>query len=113
MIFTYWLTVDHVHDGDTIYGVLDLGLGHYLGRAPSPLFGVRFYGINAPELSTQAGKDCRDYLMSLVLPGDTLRVDSYGWDKYALRVDAIPYLADGRSLCQVMLDHGGGTVVYP
>lgn len=116
MIFTYYFTVDHVHDGDTIYGVLDLGLGHYLGRAPSPLVGIRFYGINTPELSTPEGKLCRDYLKTLVVPGVVLKVDTYSWDKYSGRVDGVPYLPDPDNcpseidLCGMMLNFGHGTV---
>lgn len=110
--FTYWFWLDHVHDGDTIYGVLDKGLGEYLGRPPSPQFGIRFYGINAPELSTAAGPVARDYLETLVKPGDYLRVDSYSWDKYAMRIDGVPYSTAGVNLCQAMLD-SGNAVPYP
>lgn len=118
MIFSYYFTLDHVHDGDTIYGVLDLGLGHYLGRLPSPLVGIRFYGINAPELSTDNGKLCRDFLKTIVVPGQVLKVDTYSWDKYSGRVDGIPHTTDpdgtpaALDLCQMMLDYGHGTVVY-
>jgi endonuclease YncB( thermonuclease family) len=109
--FSYVLTVDHVHDGDTIYGVLDIGMGIYLGRPPKPLFGVRFYAINAPELNTDEGKACRDYLKTLVAPGDALRVESYAWDKYGWRIDGIPYLGE-LNLCEAMLRYGHGTVPY-
>lgn len=117
MIFTYYFTVDHVHDGDTVYGVLDVGLGIYLGRPTDTLYGIRFYGINAPELPTVNGYECRDYLETLVKPGDVLRVDSFGWDKYAWRVDGVPWTTDKTglpvtNLCAAMLEFGHGTVVY-
>lgn len=105
------MTVDHVHDGDTIYGVLDVGMGVYLGRPPRPLFGCRFYGINAPELNTAEGKIVRDYLQTLVRPGDVLRVESHGWDKYGWRIDGVPFQGE-TNLCDAVLAYGHGTVPY-
>lgn len=96
MIYRYSFQVDHVHDGDTIYGDLDMGLGVHLAYV-----GLRFYSINAPELSTPEGKLCRDYLNMLVKPDDILTVDSYHWDKYAMRIDAVPFL-DNLSLVEAM-----------
>jgi endonuclease YncB( thermonuclease family) len=112
VLFRYSFTLDHVHDGDTIEGVLDMGLAHYLGRAPSPLVAIRFYGINAPELGKPGGDEARDYLMTLVQPGDVLVVDSMSWDKYQLRIDGIPYSTTGQDLCQAMLS-SGHAVTYP
>ena len=115
--WTYLFTVDHVHDGDTIYGVLDKGLDEFLGRSgdkPEDLLGVRFYGINAPELSNPdgSGKAALAYLETLVKPGDVLTVVAYSWDKYEFRIDATPWTAAGVNLCQAMLD-SGHAVVYP
>ena len=53
-----------IHDGDTIYFDLDLGFGFQLashnidGRL---MIACRVWGINAPELSTQPGKDALAY----------------------------------------------------
>jgi endonuclease YncB( thermonuclease family) len=110
------LLVDHVHDGDTIYGVLtaDAGLGVSVSwGATGPFWGVRFYGINAPELATPDGVACRDYLETLVAPGDELEVESYGWDKYARRLDGVPTTSSGVDLCEAMLAYGHGVVVLP
>jgi endonuclease YncB( thermonuclease family) len=110
--FTYWLKVDHVHDGDTIMGQLDMGLAHYLGNVPKPTYSVRLYGIDAPELNApdpaiRAKADqARDYLQSLVKPGDYIQVTSYGWDKYTMRVDAVPFTTTGVDCCQAMLSAG-------
>lgn len=53
--FTYnaWL-VDLV-DGDTLHCGVDLGLDVAMNVT------VRFYGINAPEMSTAAGKTAKQY----------------------------------------------------
>ena len=115
--WTYLFRVDHIHDGDTIYGVLDKGLGEFLGRQgdkPEDLLGLRFYGINAPELSNPdgSGKAARDYLETLISPEEDLAVVVYSWDKYEFRVDGTPYTPEGVNLCQAMLD-AGHAVVYP
>jgi len=103
------LAVDRVHDGDTIYGVIhaDAGLDIWIesGRTGKG-WGLRFYGINAPELNTDAGKLALAFLQTLVKPGDTLTFDSYSFDKYQKRIDGIPYTAAGMNLCQAMLDSG-------
>jgi endonuclease YncB( thermonuclease family) len=65
---------------------------------------VRIDGINAPELSTQAGKEARDFAQTLLAPGDALEVLSYGWDKYGGRIDGSANLPGGRDFAQVMLD---------
>jgi endonuclease YncB( thermonuclease family) len=121
--FTYWLTVDHVHDGDTIMGRLDRGLGQYDGGLPSfngsdtVTRSVRLYGINAPELNAKdpsvraAAVAATVNLQGLVKPGDTIRVVSMGWDKFSGRIDAIPYTASGVDCCQAQLD-GGFAVPY-
>jgi endonuclease YncB( thermonuclease family) len=112
--YPFTLVVDHVHDGDTIYGVLkaDAGMGvHVTWGETGPLWGVRFYGINAPELATPDGVVCRDYLMTLVQPGDVLSVVSYSWDKYGKRLDGVPSTPGGVDLCAAMLAYGHGTVV--
>ena len=131
--FTYWGWVDHVHDGDTIMAKLDMGLQHYLGGLPSlqPLdpkgayYSLRFYGINAPELTSSdptvraAAEASLANLETLVHPGDYIKVVSMSWDKYGMRIDAIPYSgpfnpdgSGGTDLCQAQLD-GGFAVPYP
>lgn len=92
--------VDLVHDGDTVYVRLDVGFDLTVYTR------IRIDGINAPELSTQAGKDARDFARTLVAPGAAVRVVSFGWDKYGGRIDGSIELADGRDFAQVMLDSG-------
>jgi|ERR671922_229615 endonuclease YncB( thermonuclease family) len=123
--FTYWFWVDHVHDGDTIMGKLDMGLQHYLGGLPAlqpydptgAYYSLRLYGINAPELNSTdaavraAARASLANLQSLVKPGDYLKVVSMGWDKYQMRIDAIPYTTTGIDCCKAQLD-GGFAVPY-
>jgi len=70
-----------VHDGDTVNVKLDVGFDLTVYTR------IRILGINAPELSTQAGKDARDFAQTLLKPGDDVRVMRYGWDKYGGRID--------------------------
>jgi endonuclease YncB( thermonuclease family) len=108
--------VDHVYDGDTVYGVVhcDAGLGITVTLGETyRLWAIRFYGINAPELKAPdpavraQAEAARDYLMTLVQPGDTLSVESYGWDNYGRRIDGKPFTAAGLDLCALMLEQSG------
>jgi endonuclease YncB( thermonuclease family) len=54
--------VDLVHDGDTINVKLDVGFDLTVYAR------VRVFGINAPELSTDAGKAARDFAKTLLAP---------------------------------------------
>jgi endonuclease YncB( thermonuclease family) len=83
-----------VHDGDSIRVLLDQGLREYRNMA------IRFFGINAPELSTAAGKLSRTHLVGLL--GGTagislvIRTIRDAADKYGERWDGKVWLeADG------------------
>lgn len=78
----YPATVSGIHDGDTISVVLDLGFG-----IQATQFRCRLWGIDAPELRTELGKESLAYLQTLIQTGDHLRVVSHGWDKYGGRFD--------------------------
>jgi endonuclease YncB( thermonuclease family) len=121
--FTYWFLVDHVYDGDTIMGRLDRGLGQYDGGVPAfnatdtVTRSVRLYGIDAPELKSpdpairSRAQAARDNLQTLVKPGDYIRIQSMGWDKYSGRIDGIPYTLGGADCCALQLA-GGFAVPY-
>ena len=93
-------TVIDVHDGDTTNLMIDLGYGLQIRLA------CRVFGINAPELSTDAGKAARDFAHTLLTPGMAVHVTSHGWDKYGGRFDGSIILPDGRDFATVMLDSG-------
>ena len=73
----------------------------------------RVYGINAPELSTDAGKVARDYALTLIAPGGKVTVLSHGWDKYGGRFDGTITLADGRDFATEMLNSGHAVAYTP
>jgi endonuclease YncB( thermonuclease family) len=97
----YPATVVRVIDGDTIVLNLDLGFNLTLEM------NCRVFGINAPELRTDAGKLARDYASSLLPVGDKVLVWSHGWDKYGGRFDGDVTAGDGAwSFAGAMLNAG-------
>jgi endonuclease YncB( thermonuclease family) len=99
----YQGVIDSVHDGDTVYVKLDAGFDLTIYAR------VRVIGINAPELSTPAGKAARDFAQTLLAPGMAVKVLSFGWDKFGGRVDAsIQYnlAADPQDFATVMMAAG-------
>jgi len=104
------------HDGDTGHFDIDLGFSNIecaYDLDGKPRLSARIYGINAPELSTDAGKVARDYANQLCPPGTRVTVVSHGWDKYGGRWDATVTLPDGRDFAQAMLDAGQAVVYLP
>ncbi len=101
--------VDRVWDGDTVYCKLDLGFDLTVYSR------VRVYGINAPELSTDAGKAARDYARTLLPAGAKVQVLSHGWDKYGGRIDgAIGYgYGYASDFATAMLAAGQAAVYLP
>jgi len=96
----YPATVVSIHDGDTMTLAIDLGFDITATER------CRIFGINAPELATQAGKDALTFAQTKVHPGDLVTVSSKGWDKYGGRFDGIVTLANGEDFASVMLVSG-------
>lgn len=66
-MFTYRGEVKAVIDADTIDVLIDLGFGvHTMQR-------LRLYGIDAPEMRTEAGKIAKEYVRSVLLGGDAFK----------------------------------------
>lgn len=65
-LYTYWMDVTEVHDGDTITVDWDLGRDVIVRDQK-----IRLYGINAPEVNKPEQKDAgiraRDFLRAIVL----------------------------------------------
>lgn len=102
-----------IHDGDTIIFDIDLGFGvHFPGRSWSgkTMLACRVEGINAPELSTDAGKAALVYAQSILRSGDICQVVSYGWDKYGGRFDGSITLPDGTDYAERLV--AAGYAVY-
>jgi endonuclease YncB( thermonuclease family) len=103
-----------IHDGDTATFEIDLGFDHMimgLGWDGKSRLSCRVYGINAPELSTQAGKDALAYAETILHVGDVCQVTSHGWDKYGGRFDGTITLPDGTDYATLMLDSGHAVVM--
>jgi hypothetical protein len=99
----------------TVYLSIDLGFDHLIsshGLDGTPRLACRVFGINAPELSTPAGKDALAFAQTLLPAGATVKVVSYGWDKFGGRFDGSIQLADGRDFGSEMLA-AGHAVRYP
>jgi endonuclease YncB( thermonuclease family) len=75
-LYWYQVRIDFLYDGDSITAMqLDFGMGlnQLVKRGDSK--GIRFYGLNAPELNTDAGKELTKRLKHL--EGMTIIAKSY------------------------------------
>lgn len=104
----YPATVKSWHDGDTGRLNIDLGWAIHLDGDPA----CRVFGINAPELNTDAGKAALAHILALCPIGTAVTVISHGWDKYGGRFDGSIALPDGRDLAATMVADGFA-VAYP
>lgn len=99
-----------VVDGDTMNAVVDLGAYVYVHKA------LRLYGINAPEMATQAGKDAKAWAVQWFqthCPDGIFIMKSSGpdpEDKYG-RLLATVYALDG-AVYNVEIVAAGHAVVY-
>lgn len=111
----YKSRVVKIHDGDTITFDIDLGFDHLISGLAwdgSPRLSCRIWGINAPELSTQAGKDALAYLQTILRVGDVCSVVSHGWDKYGGRFDGtVTLIPTGGDVGTMMLESGHAVVM--
>ena len=84
-MYTYRGEVKAVIDADTIDVLIDLGFGvHTMQR-------LRLYGIDAPEMRTEAGKIAKEYVKSVLMGGDAfkyvyVRTLKDGKDKYGRKL---------------------------
>ena len=90
------------HDGDTGHLDIDLGFAIHLHDQPS----CRIFGINAPELSTDAGKAALLVAEQICPVGTKVSVISHGWDKYGGRFDGSLTLPDGSDYAARMIAAG-------
>ena len=108
-MYEYSAVIVRVVDGDTLHLDVNLGLDVYVKTI------VRLYGLNAPELSTAAGKVARQFVLDWVT--------SYGAavsiitvkdkrEKYG-RYLATVYSPSLLNLNQMLLDSGNAVVYLP
>jgi endonuclease YncB( thermonuclease family) len=95
----YRAVCERVIDGDTYVLRIDYGF-HQSGA-----WHVRLYGVNAPELSTTAGKAARDYVVKILTPSQLLVVQTYK-DRQSFERWVCTVWVDGKSLAAVLVDAG-------
>lgn len=99
--YQYHIKVVRVIDGDTLE--VDLDLGFYT-RIRTRL---RLFGVNCPELNTDAGKAAREYVAhALAQSGGDWTAHTLKADKYGNRWDALVYLANGKCLNELLVEKG-------
>ena len=97
-MYQYKAQVKSVIDADTIDVLIDLGFGvHTMQR-------LRLYGIDAPEMRTEAGKIAKEYVKSVLLGADAAmfvyvrtlkdKKDKYGRKLAVLYFDPVSMLLE-------------------
>ena len=97
-MYQYKAQVRQVIDADTIDVLIDLGFGvHTMQR-------LRLYGIDAPEMKTEAGKIAKEYVKSVLLGADAAmfvyvrtlkdKKDKYGRKLAVLYFEPVSMLLD-------------------
>jgi micrococcal nuclease len=96
-MYEYKAIVKKVIDGDTIDVTIDLGFNiQYTER-------VRLARINAPEMSTEAGKVVKTFMVDTLEGRDvTIRTQKNTFDKYGRWIAEIFY--NDQSINQLLLD---------
>ena len=110
----YQARVDSVHDGDTVSLSIDLGFDHLISSTDldgKPRLSCRIFGINAPELSTDAGKTALAFAKTILPDGSRVQVISHGWDKYGGRFDGDILLPNGESFASKMIMSGNAVAM--
>lgn len=98
--YIYNAAVLKVIDGDTVAVTFDLGF-HIFTTVR-----LRLLGINAPEVSTQEGRDARDFLKLRLQEGDPLIVTTFKdpGDKYGRWLATLTH--NGQNVNKLMVDSG-------
>jgi len=71
-MFQYTAKIISVYDGDTCRADIDLGFGVTMRNQA-----FRVHGIDCPEMTSEAGKDARDYARTLLTAGLLIRVETF------------------------------------
>jgi endonuclease YncB( thermonuclease family) len=101
-MYEYAATLKSIHDGDTLRLVVDLGF-----EVQETMI-IRLYGLNAPELSTDAGKTALVYVVNWFKDnGQTVILQSHKdkQEKYGRYLGTI-LASNGKSLNADLLSSG-------
>lgn len=93
-------TVLEVVDGDTVRCFLDLGADIWWRVL------CRLHGIAAREKTDPGGPEAKAHLAELIPAGSVVHVQSLSWDKYAGRIQAALFRADGLDVGARMVADG-------
>lgn len=108
--YIYSCEVIRVIDGDTVDVNIDLGFNVILYSQR-----LRLFGINTPEVRTRDLEEKSKGLAAKArvkeLIGLQTTIQSLGKGKYG-RILAIPYLADGTSICDILIEEGHAVAYY-
>lgn len=96
-------TLDRVVDGDSFYAVLTRDIGFHGTVTFMQKF--RLMGINAPKLSTPAGREAAEFLQALMTP-DPFTLTSHKPYKFGDEWMADVTLGDGRNVSTTMVSQG-------
>jgi endonuclease YncB( thermonuclease family) len=97
--YTYSAIVQSVVDGDTLWVFVDLGFRSWTCQK------LRLRGIDAPELATEAGKRCREFVAGALRDAPSIAVKTTRPDKYGRYLADIYYLSGERD-GQAIVDNG-------
>lgn len=97
---TVYGSVDRVIDGDTIVAHLRVLPGMELHGIH-----IRMEGINAPEMSTQAGRISKTFLEGVLVPEAEIYIKTSRQDKYG-RVLGFVFTDRGENVSNMMLAAG-------
>ena len=104
-MYEYQAQITRVVDGDTVHARVDLGLDVRIDIT------LRLYGINAPELSTDAGKLARSWLIQRLADVHTVTIRTYK-DKREKYGRYLATLLDGDADINAEMIAAGQAVVY-
>lgn len=95
-------TILSITDGDTVVLDTDLGCDIHITMK------CRLSGINAPEKNTQAGKEAKKYIESLLSVGDEITIKTYKdeKEKYGRYLAVLFIPSSTISVNQMMIDAG-------
>lgn len=108
--YTYNAWLLELVDGDTLHCGVDLGLDVAMNVT------IRFYGINAPEMSTPAGKTAKQYAADWFTAHGSkfvLQTVKDKREKYGRYLGLIVPVDGGTSLNDLMVSSGNAVTYFP
>lgn len=107
-MFEYRAKIISVYDGDTCRADVDLGFGVVLKNQS-----LRVYGIDAPEVGTEAGNNAREFARKLMPVSIAVRIHTFkdAKEKYGRYLAQIT-LPDGVDFAAAMIAAGHSRLYF-